>query len=75
MHSGNLIFAGHQVQIATFMKNTLMLGAAFLIAWFGDGPVSFEHSRRFFGECRTLAHNRYPFADSFLPASYLIKMR
>jgi putative oxidoreductase len=32
----------HQVQIAMFMKNTSMLGAAFLIAWFGAGPISFD---------------------------------
>jgi putative oxidoreductase len=31
-----------QVQMSMFMKNTSMLGAAFLIAWFGAGPVSFD---------------------------------
>jgi len=32
----------HQVQMTMFMKNTSMLGAAFLIAWFGAGPVSLD---------------------------------
>jgi putative oxidoreductase len=31
-----------QVQMTMFMKNTSMLGAAFLIAWFGAGPISFD---------------------------------
>jgi putative oxidoreductase len=34
--------AEHQVQLAMFMKNTSMLGAAFLIAWFGAGPISVD---------------------------------
>jgi putative oxidoreductase len=34
--------AEHQVQMTMFMKNTSMLGAAFLIAWFGAGPLSFD---------------------------------
>jgi putative oxidoreductase len=28
--------------MAMFMKNTSMLGAALLIAWFGAGPVSID---------------------------------
>ena len=35
-----------QMQMAMFMKNISMLGAAFLIAWFGAGPVSFDARRR-----------------------------
>jgi putative oxidoreductase len=35
--------AEHQVQMTMFMKNTSMLGAAFLIAWFGAGPVSLDN--------------------------------
>lgn len=31
-----------QIQMAMFMKNTSMLGAALLIAWFGAGPVSVD---------------------------------
>jgi putative oxidoreductase len=31
-----------QIQMAMFMKNTSMLGAALLIAWFGAGPVSID---------------------------------
>jgi putative oxidoreductase len=34
--------AQHQVQVTMFMKNTSMLGAAFIIAWFGAGPVSVD---------------------------------
>jgi putative oxidoreductase len=34
--------AEQQVQISMFLKNTSMLGAAFLIAWFGAGPLSFD---------------------------------
>jgi putative oxidoreductase len=32
----------HQMQMVMFMKNTSMLGAAFLIAWFGAGPLSID---------------------------------
>jgi putative oxidoreductase len=32
----------HQMQMVMFMKNTSMLGAALLIAWFGAGPVSID---------------------------------
>jgi putative oxidoreductase len=32
----------HQVQMTMFFKNTAMLGAAFLIAWFGAGPLSID---------------------------------
>lgn len=31
-----------QMQMANFMKNISMLGAAFLIAFFGSGPVSIK---------------------------------
>ena len=34
-----------QVQMTMFMKNISMLGAAFLIAWFGAGPVSLDERR------------------------------
>ena len=34
--------AEQQLQMGMFMKNTSMLGAAFLIAWFGAGPLSFD---------------------------------
>lgn len=34
--------AEQQVQMTMFMKNLSMLGAAFLIAWFGAGPVSLD---------------------------------
>jgi putative oxidoreductase len=34
--------AEHQLQVTMFMKNVSMLGAAFLIAWFGAGPVSVD---------------------------------
>jgi putative oxidoreductase len=37
--------AEQQVQITMFMKNTSMLGAAFLIAWFGSGPLSLDERR------------------------------
>jgi putative oxidoreductase len=33
----------YQVQMVMFMKNVSMLGAAFLIAWFGAGPVSLDN--------------------------------
>jgi putative oxidoreductase len=32
----------HQMQMVMFMKNTSMLGAALLIAWFGAGPLSID---------------------------------
>jgi putative oxidoreductase len=32
----------HQMQMAMFMKNISMLGAALLIAWYGAGPVSLD---------------------------------
>lgn len=32
----------YQIQMTMFMKNVSMLGAAFLIAWFGAGPVSLD---------------------------------
>jgi putative oxidoreductase len=31
-----------QMQMSMFMKNISMLGGAFLITWFGAGPVSFD---------------------------------
>jgi putative oxidoreductase len=31
-----------QMQMSMFMKNASMLGAAFLIAWFGAGPISLD---------------------------------
>jgi putative oxidoreductase len=34
-----------QMQFAMFMKNVSMLGGAFLIAYFGAGPVSFDARR------------------------------
>jgi putative oxidoreductase len=37
--------AEQQLQIGMFMKNTSMLGAAFLIAWFGAGPLSFDERK------------------------------
>jgi len=38
--------AAHQVQMTMFMKNTSMLGAAFLIAWFGAGPISLDERNK-----------------------------
>ena len=35
-----------QMQMAMFMKNISMLGGAFLITWFGAGPVSFDNIRK-----------------------------
>ena len=35
-----------QIQMAMFMKNISMLGGAFLITWFGAGPVSFDSRRK-----------------------------
>lgn len=37
--------AAQQVQISMFLKNTSMLGAAFLIAWFGSGPLSLDQRK------------------------------
>ena len=34
--------AEQQIQMTMFLKNTSMLGAAFLIAWFGSGPLSLD---------------------------------
>jgi len=34
--------AQQQMQMSMFLKNTSMLGAAFLIAWFGAGPLSID---------------------------------
>lgn len=34
--------AEQQMQMTMFMKNTSMLGAAFIIAWFGAGPISID---------------------------------
>ena len=36
----------YQVQMAMFMKNISMLGAALLIAWFGAGPVSLDERKK-----------------------------
>lgn len=36
----------HQLQMTMFMKNTSMLGAAFIIAWFGAGPLSFDERQK-----------------------------
>ena len=33
-----------QVQMTMFLKNTSMLGAAFIIAWFGAGPLSLDEN-------------------------------
>lgn len=35
----------HQTQMAMFMKNSSMLGAALLLAWFGAGPMSLDERR------------------------------
>lgn len=35
-----------QMQMANFMKNISMLGAAFLIACFGTGPFSFDNKNK-----------------------------
>jgi len=35
-----------QMQITMFLKNTSMLGGAFLIAWFGTGPLSLDNRRK-----------------------------
>ena len=37
--------AEQQVQMTMFLKNTSMLGAAFLIAWFGSGPLSLDERK------------------------------
>jgi len=35
-----------QMQMGMFMKNISILGGAFLITWFGAGPVSFDSRRK-----------------------------
>ena len=35
-----------QMQMGMFMKNIAILGGAFLITWFGAGPVSFDSRRK-----------------------------
>ena len=35
-----------QMQISNFLKNISMLGGAFLIIWFGAGPLSFDSRRK-----------------------------
>ena len=35
-----------QMQISNFLKNISMLGGAFLITWFGAGPLSFDNRRK-----------------------------
>jgi putative oxidoreductase len=35
-----------QVQMTMFMKNLSMLGGAFLITWFGAGPVSLDSRKK-----------------------------
>jgi putative oxidoreductase len=35
-----------QMQMGMFMKNISILGGAFLITWFGAGPVSFDSVRK-----------------------------
>ena len=35
-----------QIQMTNFMKNISMLGAAFLIAYFGAGPLSFDNKSK-----------------------------
>jgi putative oxidoreductase len=35
-----------QMQISNFLKNISMLGGAFLIIWFGAGPLSFDNRRK-----------------------------
>ena len=37
--------AEQQVQMTMFLKNTSMLGGAFLIAWFGSGPLSIDERK------------------------------
>lgn len=37
--------AEQQIQMAMFMKNISMLGAALIITWFGAGPISVDESR------------------------------
>ena len=37
--------AEQQIQMTMFLKNTSMLGGAFLIAWFGAGPLSFDERK------------------------------
>jgi putative oxidoreductase len=38
--------AEKQMQVTMFMKNTSMLGAAFIIAWFGAGPMSIDERQK-----------------------------
>lgn len=33
-----------QMQMSNFMKNISLLGAAFIIAWFGSGPLSLDNN-------------------------------
>jgi putative oxidoreductase len=35
-----------QMQLSNFLKNISMLGGAFLITWFGAGPLSFDNRRQ-----------------------------
>jgi putative oxidoreductase len=35
-----------QMQMANFLKNTSLLGAAILICWFGAGPISFDEKNK-----------------------------
>ena len=35
-----------QMQISNFLKNISMLGGAFLITWFGAGPLSLDNRRK-----------------------------
>jgi putative oxidoreductase len=35
-----------QMQISNFLKNISMLGGAFLITWFGAGPLSFDNRNK-----------------------------
>ena len=37
--------AEKQMQVTMFMKNASMLGAAFIIAWFGAGPLSIDERK------------------------------
>jgi len=37
--------AEQQLQMSMFLKNSSMLGGAFLIAWFGAGPLSFDERK------------------------------
>ena len=35
-----------QMQISNFLKNISMLGGAFIITWFGAGPLSFDNKSK-----------------------------